>query len=210
MVNDRIEKNLTAEDTCVDSAEKKPDRRQEKMKYRLAAAMKKCMERMPVEKVTVKEIVEECGTTRQTFYRHFLDKYDLINWYFDKILSESFKHMGTGETVYESLVRKFRFIEHERLFFDAAFRYDDQNSLRDHDYREIHAFYTNMIESRTKEPLSSELNFILEMYCRGSVYMTTRWVSGEIEYTPEEMAKCLVEAMPAVLAEVFRVQGLVQ
>ena len=210
MVNDRIEKNLTAEDTHADSAEKKPDRRQEKMKYRLAAAMKKCMERMPVEKVTVKEIVEKCGTTRQTFYRHFLDKYDLINWYFDKILSESFKHMGTGETVYESLVRKFRFIEHERLFFDAAFRYDDQNSLRDHDYRKIHAFYTNMIESRTKEPLSSELNFILEMYCRGSVYMTTRWVSGEIEYTPEEMAKCLVEAMPAVLAEVFRVQGLVQ
>ena len=210
MVNDRIEKNLTAEDTCAGSDEKKPDRRQEKMKYRLAAAMKKCMERMPVEKVTVKEIVEECGTTRQTFYRNFLDKYDLINWYFDKILSESFKHMGTGETVYESLVRKFRFIEHERLFFDAAFRYDDQNSLRDHDYRKIHAFYTNMIESRTKEPLGSELNFILEMYCRGSVYMTTRWVSGEIEYTPEEMAKRLVEAMPAVLAEVFRAQGLVQ
>ena len=210
MVNDRIEKNLTAEDTCAGSDEKKPDRRQEKMKYRLAAAMKKCMERMPVEKVTVKEIVEECGTTRQTFYRYFLDKYDLINWYFDKILSESFKHMGTGETVYESLVRKFRFIEHERLFFDAAFRYDDQNSLRDHDYRKIHAFYTDMIERRTKEPLSSELNFILEMYCRGSVYMTTRWVSGEIEYTPEEMAKRLVEAMPAVLAEVFRAQGLVQ
>ena len=210
MVNDRIEKNLTAEDTCAGSDEKKPDRRQEKMKYRLAAAMKKCMERMPVEKVTVKEIVEECGTTRQTFYRYFLDKYDLINWYFDKILSESFKHMGTGETVYESLVRKFRFIEHERLFFDATFRYDDQNSLRDHDYRKIHAFYTNMIESRTKEPLGSELNFILEMYCRGSVYMTTRWVSGEIEYTPEEMAKRLVEAMPAVLAEVFRAQGLVQ
>ena len=210
MVNDRIEKNLTAEDTCAGSDEKKPDCRQEKMKYRLAAAMKKCMERMPVEKVTVKEIVEECGTTRQTFYRYFLDKYDLINWYFDKILSESFKHMGTGETVYESLVRKFRFIEHERLFFDAAFRYDDQNSLRDHDYRKIHAFYTNMIESRTKEPLGSELNFILEMYCRGSVYMTTRWVSGEIECTPEEMAKRLVEAMPAVLAEVFRAQGLVQ
>lgn len=184
--------------------------KQEKTKYKLAAAMKECMKTTPVDRITVTSIVEGAGVTRQTFYRNFLDKYDLINWYFDKILSESFKHMGTGETVYESLVRKFRFIEHERLFFDAAFRYDDQNSLRDHDYREIHAFYTNMIESRTKEPLSSELNFILEMYCRGSVYMTTRWVSGEIEYTPEEMAKCLVEAMPAVLAEVFRVQGLVQ
>ncbi len=54
----------------------------DKMKYRLADAMKNCMKKMPVEKITVKEIVTECGTTRQTFYRNFQDKYDLINWYF--------------------------------------------------------------------------------------------------------------------------------
>ena len=75
----------------------------ERMKYRLADAMKQCMAKLPVEKITVKEIVEECGTTRQTFYRNFKDKYDLINWYFDKILQESFEHMGEGRTVYEGL-----------------------------------------------------------------------------------------------------------
>ena len=60
----------------------------EKVKYRLADAMKSCMKKAPVEKITVKEITEECGVTRQTFYRNFQDKYDLINWYFDKILIE--------------------------------------------------------------------------------------------------------------------------
>lgn len=79
----------------------------EKVKYRLAEAMKECMKKAPVEKITVKEITEECGVTRQTFYRNFQDKYDLINWYFDKILIESFEHMGEGQTVYESLVNKF-------------------------------------------------------------------------------------------------------
>ena len=39
----------------------------ERMKYRLADAMKQCMAKLPVEKITVKEIAEECGTTRQTF-----------------------------------------------------------------------------------------------------------------------------------------------
>ena len=34
----------------------------------------------PVEKITVKEICDTCGVTRQTFYRNFQDKYDLINW----------------------------------------------------------------------------------------------------------------------------------
>ena len=92
----------------------------EKVKYRLAEAMKECMKKAPVEKITVKEITEECGVTRQTFYRNFQDKYDLINWYFDKILIESFEHMGEGQTVYESLVNKFQkkhfsFVRHLKM-----------------------------------------------------------------------------------------------
>ena len=60
----------------------------ETIKYKLATAMKECMKSASVEKITVTEIVETCGVTRQTFYRNFKDKYDLINWYFDKILLE--------------------------------------------------------------------------------------------------------------------------
>ena len=36
-----------------------------------------------------------------------MDKYDLINWYFDKLLVKSFEHMGQGKTVYDALVKKF-------------------------------------------------------------------------------------------------------
>ena len=67
-----------------------PDQRQDRMKYRLADSVKECMRTTPVDKITVKNIVEECKTTRQTFYRHFLDKYDLINRYFDKLVQVSF------------------------------------------------------------------------------------------------------------------------
>lgn len=47
------------------------EEKRDKMKYRLADAMKSCMGKMSVEKITVKEIVDACGTTRQTFYRNF-------------------------------------------------------------------------------------------------------------------------------------------
>ena len=87
----------------------------EKTKYRLARAMKECMKSASVEKITVTEIVETCGVTRQTFYRNFQDKYDLINWYFDRILLESFQHMGEGKTAYEGLVNKFHYIEEEKF-----------------------------------------------------------------------------------------------
>ena len=92
-----------------------------------------------------------------------------------KILLESFEHMGEGRTVYESLVNKFEYIQMEQLFFRAAFKNDQQNCLRDHDFELIQEFYTKQIESRTGRKISTELQFELEMYCLGSVYMTVQW-----------------------------------
>ena len=127
----------------------KEECKSEEMKYRLAEDVKVCMKTTSVEKITVKEIVDACGTTRQTFYRHFQDKYDLVNWYFDKILLESFEHMGEGETIYEGLVKKFQYIQKEKLFFKMAFKSDDQNCLRDHDFELILAFYSDRIQEKS-------------------------------------------------------------
>ena len=69
-------------------------------KYRLAEAMKECMKTTPVDNITVTQLTELCGVTRQTFYRNFIDKYDLINWYFDILLHKSFEHMGSGKNIY--------------------------------------------------------------------------------------------------------------
>lgn len=68
--------------------------RGEKTKYRLAESMKECMCHTPVDAITVRQITENCGLTRQTFYRNFMDKFALINWYFDKLLIKSFEYMG--------------------------------------------------------------------------------------------------------------------
>ena len=175
----------------------------EKTKYRLARAMKECMKKAPVEKITVKEITEECGVTRQTFYRNFLDKYDLINWYFDKLVLQSFEQIGMGHTVGESLTQKFEFIVDEKVFFTEAFRSDDRNSLKEHDFELILQFYQDLIGRKTSRPLGEDLQFLLEMYCRGSVYMTVKWVLTGMKDSPAKMSKKLVEAMPPRLAAVF-------
>ena len=71
----------------------------------------------PVDKITVQNIVDGCDMTRQTFYRNFKDKYDLINWYFDKLVLESFARIGVEKTVCQSLEEKFEFIKKEKVFF---------------------------------------------------------------------------------------------
>ena len=108
--------------------------KQEKTKYKLAAAMKECMKTTPVDRITVTSIVEGAGVTRQTFYRNFLDKYDLINWYFDKLVLKSFEQIGVSHTIRESLTQKLEFIQEEKAFFTEAFRSDDRNSVKEHDF----------------------------------------------------------------------------
>ena len=183
--------------------------KQEKTKYKLAESVKECMKTAPVDKITVKNIVEGCGVTRQTFYRNFLDKYDLINWYFDKLVLQSFEQIGMGHTVGESLTRKFEFILNEKVFFTEAFRSDDKNSLKEHDFELIRQFYIDQIEGKSHRKISDKLLFQLEMYCQGSVFMTTQWVLGNKNFTPQELAGLLADAMPKELADVFREVNLI-
>ena len=72
--------------------------------------------------------------------------------------------MGEGKTVREGLVNKFHYIEDEKLFFKAAFKNDEQNCLRDHDFHLILQFYTERIQGRTGQKLTDHLRFLLEMY----------------------------------------------
>ncbi len=53
-------------------------------KESLAAALKQMMNVKPIDKITVKDLVEICGVNRQTFYYHFDDVYDLLEWVFEQ------------------------------------------------------------------------------------------------------------------------------
>lgn len=167
-----------------------------KTKYKFANAIKVLMQSRSLDSITVKDIVTQCDRTRQTFYRHFQDKYDLVNWYFEKLVQQSFKEMGVSCTLRESLIKKFLFIEAERVFFSQAFKSNDYNSPMNYDYECIYKFYSDIISRKINGPLDEEIDFLLRMYCRGSIHMTVEWVYQPGEVSPEQIADLLIEALP--------------
>ena len=48
----------------------------------LAESLKKLMLHHSFEKITIKDITDAAGFIRPTFYNHFKDKYDLVEWIF--------------------------------------------------------------------------------------------------------------------------------
>lgn len=178
-------------------------------KYKLAEAVKECMKTTSVENITVKQIVEQCGVSRQTFYRNFIDKYDLINWYFDRLLEISFNELGSGRTLREGLIKKFRYIKEERVFFRAAFKVDEQNNLKEHDFFMIFEFYCRLIREKTGRLPDKKTRKVLEMYCQSSIYMTVQWVLKGMKETEEELADLMIAAMPKMLEKEYKAMKLI-
>ena len=150
-------------------------------KLTIANALLILLKTQPLNKITVTQITKEANLTRQTFYRNFEDKEDLVNWYFEKLCLDSFKEMADQTTLKE------------------AFKEDDYNSLTNYDYRCIYDFYKKKIE--TKTTIDSQLDFLLQMYCHGSIEMTKSWVEKNMYLDIETLVNMLIESMPERLKQ---------
>ena len=49
-------------------------------KRALVASLKDLLAEKPLDKITVTDLTEHCGVNRMTFYYHFKDIYDLVEW----------------------------------------------------------------------------------------------------------------------------------
>ena len=176
----------------------------DRAREKLARAVKGEMEHSPLDKITVTQIVERAGLTRQTFYRNFQDKYDLVNWHFEQLAQKSFKQMGVSLTLREALIRKFEFLKGEGTFFSQAFRSRDHNSVVAYDYQCILEFYTGILKRKLRvEKLPQDIAFLLEMYCGASIEKTVEWVTTGMERPIPELVDLLLEAMPQRLQELL-------
>lgn len=95
----------------------------------LAESFKELALKQPIEKITIKEITDKAGVIRPTFYNHFQDKYDLLEWIIDKELLEPVEPLIQNGMINEALVLLFSGIEREKEFYTKASRLEGQNSF---------------------------------------------------------------------------------
>ena len=62
----------------------------------IAASFMELAEKKPIDKITVREVAANCGSTTVTFYNHFRDKYDLIVWSYAQNTLKIMRKIGAG------------------------------------------------------------------------------------------------------------------
>jgi len=122
-------------------------------KNALAAAFKELLENMPFEKITVGHICSQCDMNRKSFYYHFKDKYDLVNWiyYTEFIGSVKDKKYENGLSFLYDICLYF---ERNRRFYRKVLKYDGQNSFFEY-FREI---LSPTIQKYTEEIFANDEN----------------------------------------------------
>ena len=93
--------------------------------------MKELMAERPMEKIRIGDIVERCNMNRQSFYYHFKDKYDLVNWIFYTEffadIQRSFDKPG-----WELIEGMCQFFYDNRVFYTNALQVRGQNSFSEY------------------------------------------------------------------------------
>lgn len=146
----------------------------------LATALKEILKRQPLSKISVKLITNYCNISRNTFYYHFKDKYELINWIFYSDMLKNVNSFTDPTKLTESFVNVYKCLYNNRKFYLACFQYVGQNSL----YQYLFDFYYELwlinIDMRCSEAglklTEDQLGLLAKLRCHSIVGLISDWV----------------------------------
>ena len=88
----------------------------------LEESLKKLMLHKPLDKITIRDLTEDCGISRMAFYYHFKDIYDLVEWACLEDATRALAGKKTYDTWSEGLVQIFDAVYENKPFILNAYR----------------------------------------------------------------------------------------
>jgi len=156
-------------------------------KESLGNALKKLLSVKPIDKITVKDLVEECGVNRQTFYYHFDDVYDLLEWVFEEDANRVLPDEIFYDEWREHVMLFFRYLYDNRSFVLNIYNSQNRSYLLRYFKRRlhycIHGFAVLVAEG--KNVPWSDLEFVCDFYANGIVGIISQWMDMNMQLTDE-------------------------
>jgi probable dihydroxyacetone kinase regulator len=156
-------------------------------KTALAASLKKISETTPIDRITVTQIVDDCGVNRQTFYYHFNDIYDLVAWIYQKDTMETIGEKKTYDTWQNGFMNVFKYVLANRSFVLRTYYSSCRQHLLDFLYKEVYTLLLGVVnECAEKFSVREEDKaFIANFYKYAFVGIVFEWIENDMYQKPE-------------------------
>ncbi len=172
----------------------------------LADSLLALCEEKPLKNVTVKDLLDATGVSRQSFYNHFLDKNDLIQYiYLHRIIPDfDLENLPVEMDFRAGLLAALRQMERYRTFLKQALLLDGQNNLKDFLFAHCAAFDLAWHQKRYgKAPMPDALRFATQYHANASSSMTVSWVLSDMPVPCEQMADLITELRSVGMEQLF-------
>lgn len=175
----------------------------------LAESFKSLALRLPIDKITIKQITDGAGVIRPTFYNHFSDKYELLEWIIrTEILDPVIPLVQAGE-LKNSMIQIFHNMLKDRQFYKKVVRLEGQNSCESIARKFIMEILLTFINEQASEKKLAKrgltTSLVAEYYAQSMAFVVIQWTKMNMSLTPEQMADIFeyitAHSMDDVIAE---------
>lgn len=158
----------------------------------LAESFKELVATISIEKITIKEITDKAGVIRPTFYNHFQDKYELLEWIIRTEILEPILPLFQGGFMKEGFTLAFQNVEKDKEFYKKACRLEGQNSFSTITFQCIkdilQGFMDSQVGERAKLHNWMTTEYLAEYYAQSMSYVVVRWLESDLSLPAEELA----------------------
>lgn len=165
----------------------------EMTKQLMANSLKKLMLEKPLNKISIRELVDDCGVNRQTFYYHFQDIYGLLEWILEKEVLSIIDDNDKFLTWQEAGLYLLRYMESNSTILLCALNSLGRTAIKAFLFSDIKNVATKYITHLASDIDVSEEDFehVVHYFtvCFGS--LLEDWLSSGSKGSPEELIDIL-------------------
>lgn len=166
-------------------------------KEALSSTLKELAKEKPINKITVTELVEACDIKRQTFYYHFQDIYDLLEWIYRTEAMKAIHSTYSFETWNEALDRILCYIQENKEFCINTYRSLAREYLQTFLNEILYKLLGTVIDEITVEkPIDDHARtFIIMFYSYAFSGILLNWIENDLAQPHTAIAHNIAEIM---------------
>ena len=155
-------------------------------KRALEASLKNLLLQKPLNKITINDIAEDCGISRMTFYYHFKDIYDLVEWACVEDAARALEGKKTYDNWQEGFLNIFYAVRANKPFIMNVYRSVGRERVEQYLNPLIHSLVLGVVEEKSAGMTVSEADkdFIAYFYEYAFIGIMLAWIGENMKGDP--------------------------
>ena len=175
-------------------------------KRALEQSLKNLLLKKPLTKITISDITEDCGINRMTFYYHFKDIYDLVEWACLEDAKRALDEKKTYDTWQQGLLQIFEAVQENNPFILNVYRCVHREQVEKYLQPLVDQLMLDVIQEESASMVIREEDkqFIAKIYAYIFIGVMLDWIKDDMREAPQEIVARLVKLLRGSVTAALR------